>query len=259
MTPTNKDIKVLGRVVSVAVDSIVVDASQVKDSTLNEFQDIINKRVQDKLDSFDHKIVIDGRSQGDETIIDDNGISTSSIYATSGEFDTLTVDDSISADNILIDGNGSIGGDFSIGGNLTVVGESITIADKLPSAANRSETTITPFDVTTEKIVANSYIPVNSGNFDPSQFNEPGRYYILVQNTLNSGSPCKYGVFVDVLCQYDKDDGSLIGIHQTYTMPSGANTPGDTTADELALEVYKTWDGSTWTSSEYPAGKTSFV
>jgi len=42
-------------------------------------------------------------------------------------------------------------------------------------------------------------------------------------------------------------------------MPSGANTPGDTTADELALEVYYTWDGSTWTSSEYPAGKTRFV
>lgn len=120
MTPTNKDIKVLGRVVSVAVDSIVVDASQVKDSTLNEFQDIINKRVRDKLDSFDHEIVIDGRSQGDETRINDNGISTFSLYATSGEFDTLTVDDSISADNISIDGNGSIGGDFSIGGNLTI-------------------------------------------------------------------------------------------------------------------------------------------
>jgi len=72
---------------------------------------------------------------------------------------------------------------------------------------------LTVDELTTKNIVANSYIPVNSGNFDPSEFNEPGRYYILVQNTLNSGSPCKYGVFVDVLCQYDKDDGSLIGIH----------------------------------------------
>lgn len=120
MTPTNKDIKVLGRVVSVAVDSIVVDASQVKDSTLNEFQDIINKRVRDKLDSFDHEIVIDGRSQGDETRINESGISTFSLSATSGEFDTLTVDDSISADNISIEGNGSIGGNFSVAGELTV-------------------------------------------------------------------------------------------------------------------------------------------
>jgi hypothetical protein len=36
MTPTNKDIKVLGRVVSVAVDSIVVDAEQVHDSIIGK-------------------------------------------------------------------------------------------------------------------------------------------------------------------------------------------------------------------------------
>lgn len=247
MTPTNKDIKVLGRVVSVAVDSIVVDAEQVHDSIIGKDQATINSEL--RSGNFE-QLHVDGTTKTDingatgivlsntdsdteihidysqfvlshgenKVIIDRNGINTveldtdsiqvpidpdnniiTHISASNGIFvdhksndgavkidnEGITVYPIGAYDNVKIsDGKISIDSSYidkevirlqSEEGsyiNLNSTG-SIMIADRLPSSVGRSETAITPFDVTTKKIVANSYIPVakpvdGGGQFDPS-------------------------------------------------------------------------------------------
>lgn len=284
MTPTNKDIKVLGRVVSVAVDSIVVDASQVKDSTLNEFQDIINKRVQDTLNDFAHEIRVEGRNQGEETVIDDSGITTFNLSSTSGWFDTLTVDDSISAGHISVEENGLVEGNFevvgdttlndtTVNGNLVVseVGNGITIdngdvtliltADGIQGEDITLRGGITVGDTVSADTISASYAVnaelVNADQIkalyytpkEVSGYNDIiaflndqtsfGRYYFEYTRSLDS-DPCKYGVFIDVLEERDRDDNSLLKVYQTLTMACRNNPDPN-----LASYIYRTYNATT--------------
>lgn len=47
MEITNKDVKVLGRVVSISTDNIVCDSQQVYDDEQQLFQNTINKKIND--------------------------------------------------------------------------------------------------------------------------------------------------------------------------------------------------------------------
>jgi len=142
MTPTNKDIKVLGRVVSVAVDNIVVDAEQVHDSIIGKDQATINSELRsgnlervfingseritidktsgiivDQEDSdasvtIDHNSIILSRGE-DIVTIDLNGISVDGTVTA----DTITASNTVNTSNLNAD-NATIGDDLTVRGTL---------------------------------------------------------------------------------------------------------------------------------------------